>query len=121
MILMRVLLLIVWAMATMAGSATASEPVRLYAAGSLRAALTEVAAAFEQISGNKIEAKYGASGLLRDEIVAGARTDVLPPPTWGTTSAIIERQKWSRGIVRAQSPVRAGAPELPSNPTRCSI
>jgi molybdenum ABC transporter molybdate-binding protein len=78
MILARVLLLIVWAMATtMVGSATASEPIRLYAAGSLRAALTEVAAAFEHASGTKIEAKYGASGLLRDEIVAGARTDVF--------------------------------------------
>ena len=78
MILTRVSLLIIWAIATtMAGSATASEPVRLYAAGSLRAALTEIAAAFEQASGNQIEAKYGASGLLRDEIVAGARTEVF--------------------------------------------
>src|SRR5260370_8332744 len=71
--LARVPFLIISVIATtMAGLASASEPVRLYAAGSLRAALTEVAAAFEQASGSKIEANYGASGLLRDEIPAGA-------------------------------------------------
>jgi molybdenum ABC transporter molybdate-binding protein len=54
-----------------------SETVKLYAAGSLRLALTDVAKAYEATSGNKIEAKWGASGLLKNEIVAGAKTDVF--------------------------------------------
>ena len=57
--------------------AQSADPVRLYAAGSLREALNAVAAAFEQSSGLKVQAKYGASGLLRDEIAAGARADVF--------------------------------------------
>lgn len=54
-----------------------SEIVQLYAAGSLKAALSDVAKTYETKSGNKVEAKWGASGLLKNEIVAGARTDVF--------------------------------------------
>jgi molybdate transport system substrate-binding protein len=55
-------------------SAHAQEPVRLYAAGSLRAALDEVAASY---SGARVEAVYGASGLLRERIAGGERADVF--------------------------------------------
>ena len=58
-------------------SADASEPVVLYAAGSLRGALTEVAEAFAADAGIKVEAKYGPSGTLRDEISAGSRAQVF--------------------------------------------
>jgi molybdate transport system substrate-binding protein len=51
------------AMLAMTGPATA-ETVQLYAAGSLKAALSEVAKVFEAKTGNKVDAKYGASGLL---------------------------------------------------------
>jgi molybdate transport system substrate-binding protein len=55
----------------------ASDTVLLHAAGSLRGALTEVSAAFEKSSGVKVEAKYGPSGLLRDEIVGSAKAEVF--------------------------------------------
>jgi molybdenum ABC transporter molybdate-binding protein len=64
-------------MATMTISARSAEPVQLYAAGSLRTALTEVAAAFEAQAGIKVQAKFGPSGTLKDEIAGGARTDVF--------------------------------------------
>lgn len=51
--------------------------VSLYAAGSLKAALTEVAAAFGAVTGHKVEAKYGPSGLLRQEIAAGKAAHVF--------------------------------------------
>jgi ABC-type molybdate transport system substrate-binding protein len=57
--------------------ADASDPVLLHAAGSLRSALTEVAGAFEASSGSKVQAKFGASGLLKDEIAGGARAQVF--------------------------------------------
>jgi ABC-type molybdate transport system substrate-binding protein len=67
--------------ATMMGlittSASASEVVLLHAAGSLRGALTAVSQAFERSSGLKVEARFGASGLLKDEIAAGARAEVF--------------------------------------------
>jgi molybdate transport system substrate-binding protein len=61
----------------LASSADANEPVLLHAAGSLRGALTEVAEAFAAESGAKVEAKYGPSGTLRDEIVGGIRAQVF--------------------------------------------
>jgi molybdate transport system substrate-binding protein len=64
-------------MAMATADASDAEAVLLHAAGSLRAALTEIASAFEQASGVKIEATYGASGLLREEIAAGARAEVF--------------------------------------------
>jgi molybdate transport system substrate-binding protein len=58
-------------------SADANEPALLHAAGSLRGALTEVAEAFATESGVKVEAKYGPSGTLRDEIAGGGRAQLF--------------------------------------------
>ncbi len=59
-----------------------SEPARadtvsLFAAGSLRAALTEVAKAFEAPSGHRVQLKFGPSGILKDEIAGGAKAEVF--------------------------------------------
>ena len=62
---------------TMTMQARATDPVQLYAAGSLRIALTEIAAAFEAQTGIKVQAKFGPSGTLKDEIAGGARADVF--------------------------------------------
>jgi molybdate transport system substrate-binding protein len=55
----------------------ADEPLRLYAAGSLRRALTEVAAAFTEATGIRVEGTFGASGLLRERLEGGERGDVF--------------------------------------------
>jgi molybdate transport system substrate-binding protein len=68
---------ILLAVAAMTVPATAQEPVLLHAAGSLRLALTDVTKAFEAGTGVKVEAKFGPSGVLKDEIAAGARADVF--------------------------------------------
>ena len=57
--------------------AMAEEVVLLHAAGSLRAALTEVAKVFEAAGFGKVQTKFGASGLLKDEIAAGAKAEVF--------------------------------------------
>jgi ABC-type molybdate transport system substrate-binding protein len=54
-----------------------ADTVQLYAAGSLRDALTDVAKAFEAKTGDKVMAKFGASGLLKDEIAGGPAAQVL--------------------------------------------
>jgi len=64
------------------GSVLAQEAVRLYAAGSLRVALTEVAVAFEKQEGIPVATEFGASGLLRERIEKGLRRKCLPRPTW---------------------------------------
>ena len=61
----------------MSSSALASTRVLLHAAGSLRGALTDVAKAFETASGVTVQATYGPSGTLRDEIAGGAKADVF--------------------------------------------
>ena len=58
-------------------SSAAAEPVLLHAAGSLRGALTEVATAFEAATKLKMQSKFGASGLLKDEIAGGGKMEVF--------------------------------------------
>jgi molybdenum ABC transporter molybdate-binding protein len=70
------IVLITIGLITMAGSACA-DSIKLYAAGSLKGALTDVAKAYEAKSGHKVEAKFGPSGLLRREIAGGAKADVF--------------------------------------------
>lgn len=65
------------ALVIMVVPAMAEETVLLHAAGSLRAALMDVAKAFEAAGLGKVQAKFGASGLLKDEIAAGAKAEVF--------------------------------------------
>jgi ABC-type molybdate transport system substrate-binding protein len=65
------------ALAIMMAPATAEETVLLHAAGSLRAALTDVAKGFEAAGLGKVQAKFSASGLLKDEIASGAKAEVF--------------------------------------------
>ena len=64
-------------MFAVAGSATAAETITVYAAGSLKSALTDLVESYESATGNTVSAKYGASGLLKDEISKGAKADVF--------------------------------------------
>jgi molybdate transport system substrate-binding protein len=54
-----------------------ADPILLHAAGSLRGALTDVIKGFEATNGQKVQAKFGASGTLKDEIAGGARAEVF--------------------------------------------
>jgi ABC-type molybdate transport system substrate-binding protein len=57
--------------------AKAAEPVLLHAAGSLRGALTEISAAFRTAQGIEVKPRFGASGLLRDAIAGGEKSEVF--------------------------------------------
>jgi ABC-type molybdate transport system substrate-binding protein len=67
--------------------------VLLHAAGSLRGALTEVAQGFEKPSGLKVQAKFGASGLLKDEIAAGASAEVFASANMEHPQALAKADK----------------------------
>ncbi len=54
-----------------------ADDVRLYAAGSLRAALTDIGAAFTAKTGHRVVAKFGPSGVLEKEIAGGVKADVF--------------------------------------------
>lgn len=51
--------------------------IAVFAAGSLRAPLTEIAREFQQRTGHEVLLTFGASGLLHDRIAAGAQADVF--------------------------------------------
>ncbi|HUL91369.1 MAG TPA: molybdate ABC transporter substrate-binding protein [Burkholderiales bacterium] len=66
----------------------AQEPaLRLYAAGSLRAVMTEIGAEFTRAGGVKVQGEFGASGLLRERIAKGEPADVF-------ASANMEHPQW---------------------------
>ncbi|MBB5349308.1 molybdate ABC transporter substrate-binding protein [Desulfoprunum benzoelyticum] len=58
-------------------SASAAEPLQLYAAGSLKAALSEVALAYENTYAAKVATRFGPSGLLTTAIEGGENPDVF--------------------------------------------
>ncbi|MFS2033825.1 molybdate ABC transporter substrate-binding protein [Polaromonas sp. CT11-55] len=60
-----------------ASAAEATAPLRVYAAGSLREALTEVARVYESRTGLKTQLTFGASGLLRERIEKGEAAQVF--------------------------------------------
>jgi ABC-type molybdate transport system substrate-binding protein len=85
---------VILAMLAMAGPAVA-ETVQLYAAGSLKGALTDVAKAYEATTGNKIEAKYGPSGILKNEISKGATANVFASANMEHPQALHDEKKSS--------------------------
>jgi molybdate transport system substrate-binding protein len=80
-------------LAIMTAPAMAEETVLLHAAGSLRAALTDVATAFEATGLGKVQAKFAASGLLKDEIVAGAKAEVFASANMEHPQALVAAKR----------------------------
>ena len=97
----------------------AGETVWLYAAGSLRSALEETARAFEGASGFKVEAKYGPSRLLKDEILAGGNADVFASANMDHPRAVAKAGKSGPVVLFARNRlcalVRPGLAVTPSN------
>ena len=71
----------------------AADSVTLYAAGSLRAALTEVAKSFGESSGVTVDGKFGPSGMLRDEIADGAKAEVFASANMEHPAALAKADK----------------------------
>jgi len=73
---MRAIIAAIVAMTITTGPALADGMVRLHAAGSLRAAMTDIADAFEAAHGGRVERAFGPSGLLRERIEGGEQAEV---------------------------------------------
>jgi molybdate transport system substrate-binding protein len=58
-------------------NAALAQPVQLYSAGSLKGAWLEMIIAFGSATGIKVQPRFGPSGALKDDIVAGAKADVF--------------------------------------------
>ena len=90
---MRTRAAIALAAAIMTTPVFAADTVLLHAAGSLRGALTEVGKAFEASGGGTVQAKYGPSGLLKDEIAGGARAEVFASANMEHPQALASAKK----------------------------
>jgi ABC-type molybdate transport system substrate-binding protein len=81
---------------------------RLYAAGSLKPALTELIEAFSSAHDVAVEATFGASGLLRARLEADTAGGVFASADLDNPRDRAGPQGRAGGALRAQ-PVRAGA------------
>lgn len=75
---------------------TVSEPLQVYAAGSLREAFTTIAADYEARSGQKVVLTFGASGLLRERIEKGEGAQVFASADTDHPQRLVARGGWSQ-------------------------
>jgi molybdate transport system substrate-binding protein len=107
------------AMIAMTAPARADGPVLLHAAGSLRAALTEVTAAFGAAGGVKVQAKFGPSGVLKDEIAGGAPAEVFASANMEHPQALAAAKRSGPVVLFARNRLCALArPGLEVDPAR---
>jgi ABC-type molybdate transport system substrate-binding protein len=77
----------------MVAPASAADTVLLHAAGSLRATLNDVSKAFQAATGIAVQAKFGPSGTLRDEIAGGAKAEVFASANMAHPQALAAANK----------------------------
>jgi len=96
----------------LSGAAFGDEPtVRLYAAGSLTAAMTEMAREFAAMGGPAVTTVFGASGLLRERIERGEAADIFASADVGNAQALARAGKADTPVVFARNRLCAlGAP-----------
>jgi molybdate transport system substrate-binding protein len=79
---------VVMVLASSTGFAADAPTVRLHSAGSLRAAMTDIAAAYSTAYGITVEAVYGASGGLSARLAKGEAGDVFTSADMGYPEAL---------------------------------
>jgi molybdate transport system substrate-binding protein len=93
--------------------------VRLLAAGSLRAAMNEIAAAFTGSTKVKVDAGFGPSGVLRERIEKGEAADVFASADMGNPLALSRAGKSGPVVLFARNRlwalVRPGLSVTPDN------
>jgi molybdate transport system substrate-binding protein len=92
-------LAIAMAVMTSAGALAQEPGVRLYAAGSLRAVMTELAQAFTTVGGATVSSTFGASGLLRERIEKGEPAEVFASADLGNPQALARAGRAAPPIV----------------------
>jgi molybdate transport system substrate-binding protein len=113
------ILAVLLAVAATTAPSRADGPVLLHAAGSLRAALTQVTAAFEAAGGVKVQSKFGPSGVLKDEIAGGAPAEVFASANMEHPQALAEAKRSGPVVLFARNRLCALArPGLEVEPTR---
>ena len=106
-------------MCLMAGTAADAQAaaVQLYAAGSLREALTEIARNFEAETGHEVVLTFGASGLLRERIEQGEPAQVFASADMDHPQRLAQAGQWDAPRVLARNLMCAlAAPSVNATP-----
>ena len=103
---------------SMTTPSAAEDQVLLHAAGSLRGALSDIAASFEAATGTRVKAKFGPSGILKDEIAGGARAEVFASANMEHPQALVAQKRSGPVVLFARNRLCALArPGLEVAPT----
>jgi ABC-type molybdate transport system substrate-binding protein len=70
--------------------AAESSVIRVFAAGRLRSAFTEIGIAFQSATGIRVESSFGRSGALRERIEKGEQPDLFASADMGAAAAQCE-------------------------------
>lgn len=76
-----------------------SNPVQLYAAGSLRDVLTEIVQQYEAQGKGKVVLTTGASGLLADRIIKGEPATVFASADMGNPERLARSGEWHQPVI----------------------
>lgn len=85
--------------ASVKAPAAGADPVQVYAAGSLRDALTEIARDHEARTGQKVVLTFAASGLLRERIEKGAHAQVFASADTKHPQRLANQGQWQAPVV----------------------
>jgi molybdate transport system substrate-binding protein len=116
---MRLLSSLIAALLTLSPAFAADSPaIRLYAAGSLRAALTDVAKAYSATHGTPIETVFSASGALEERLAKGEPGDLFASADMGNPQSLTDAGKSGPTVLFARNHLCAILrPGLEATPT----
>jgi len=83
--------------------AAESAPIRLYSAGSLRVAMTDIAAAFSSTYHVNVDPVYGASGALGERLAKGEAGDIFTSANMGYPEALTQAGKSGPTVLFARN------------------
>jgi molybdate transport system substrate-binding protein len=102
--MIRVLSSLLAALLTLSSAQAAdASSVRLHAAGSLRAAMTDIAKAYIDAYGIAVEANFGASGGLKDKLAGGEPSDVFASADMANPQSLTQAGKAGPTVLFARN------------------
>ncbi|MDO9712494.1 substrate-binding domain-containing protein [Paracraurococcus lichenis] len=97
-------------LATATAPALAQGPLRLFAAGSLREAMTEITVAYSRETGRQVTASFGFSGVMRERIERGEAADLFASADTGHPQRLLRDGRASRVVLFARNALCLVAP-----------
>jgi molybdate transport system substrate-binding protein len=91
------------ALVTASSAAADTAVVRLHSAGSLRAAMADIAKAYSDTYGTHVEAVFGGSGALKDRLFQGEAGDVFASADMGNPQALTDAGKAGPTVLFARN------------------